>query len=68
VRKLNPDEAGVWSRVAKTVRPLKAKDKAAGRQGDEPPPALGAHNQQVYGDVLGYSAERLKTLRADGVI
>jgi len=40
VRKLNPDESDVWSRVAKTVRPLKAQDKTKGRQGDEPPPVL----------------------------
>ena len=35
---------------------------------DKPAPGLGEHNQQVYGEWLGYSAERLDQLRADGVI
>lgn len=40
MRKLNPEESDAWGRVAKTVRPLKAADKSAGKQGDEPPPVL----------------------------
>ena len=40
MRKLNPDESDVWKRIAKTVRPLKDQDKAAGRQGDDPPPVI----------------------------
>jgi CoA:oxalate CoA-transferase len=35
---------------------------------DRPSPAPGEHNQQVYGDLLGYSAERLAELHAGGVI
>jgi CoA:oxalate CoA-transferase len=35
---------------------------------DQPPPRLGQHNDVVYGDLLGYSAERREQLRAEGVI
>jgi crotonobetainyl-CoA:carnitine CoA-transferase CaiB-like acyl-CoA transferase len=35
---------------------------------DRPPPRLGEHNDEVYGTLLGYSAERLARLKADGVI
>ncbi len=35
---------------------------------DRPAPALGEHNQAVYGGLLGYSAERIATLQAEGVI
>jgi CoA:oxalate CoA-transferase len=31
-------------------------------------PTLGQHNQQVYGELLGYSPARIDQLRADGVI
>ena len=31
-------------------------------------PSLGQHNQEIYGDLLGYSAERLSTLEEEGVI
>jgi crotonobetainyl-CoA:carnitine CoA-transferase CaiB-like acyl-CoA transferase len=31
-------------------------------------PALGAHNDEVYGDLLGVSAQRLAELRTNGVI
>lgn len=33
-----------------------------------PGPEIGAHNQQVFGGLLGYSAEALARLRSDGVI
>ena len=35
---------------------------------DLPAPALGEHNHQVYGDWLGYSAERMAALKSSGVI
>jgi CoA:oxalate CoA-transferase len=41
---------------------------AAHAEFDRPPPAPGEHNQQVYGDLLGYSASQIDELRALGVI
>jgi crotonobetainyl-CoA:carnitine CoA-transferase CaiB-like acyl-CoA transferase len=35
---------------------------------DQPAPALGEHNEAVYGDFLGYSSERLQRLKSNGVI
>lgn len=35
---------------------------------DQPPPGLGEHNDEVYGELLGYSAERLEALRSGRVI
>lgn len=35
---------------------------------DRPAPALGEHNEAVYGELLGYSPERLKHLKSGGVI
>jgi CoA:oxalate CoA-transferase len=35
---------------------------------DQPPPGLGEHNAAVYGELLGYSAERIEELRARQVI
>jgi CoA:oxalate CoA-transferase len=35
---------------------------------DQPPPALGEHNQAVYGGILGYSHERIADLKTQGVI
>lgn len=33
-----------------------------------PAPRLGEHNEAVYGELLGFDAERLATLRSEGVI
>ena len=33
-----------------------------------PAPLLGEHNDEVYGRLLGYSAEELDALKRDGVI
>ncbi|MGB9068060.1 MAG: CaiB/BaiF CoA-transferase family protein [Candidatus Acidiferrales bacterium] len=46
--------------------PLKFSDAAVGF--DQPPPAVGEHNEAIYGELLGYSAERLAELQRDGVI
>jgi CoA:oxalate CoA-transferase len=35
---------------------------------DDPPPRLGEHNEKVYGDLLGYPPERLRSLVDGGVI
>jgi crotonobetainyl-CoA:carnitine CoA-transferase CaiB-like acyl-CoA transferase len=35
---------------------------------DQPPPALGEHNDLVYGQILGYSSERIAKLRTQEVI
>lgn len=35
---------------------------------DRPAPGLGEHNEAVYGELLGYSPERLKHLKSGGVI
>ena len=31
-------------------------------------PALGTHNEEVYGQLLGFTPERLEQLKRDGVI
>jgi crotonobetainyl-CoA:carnitine CoA-transferase CaiB-like acyl-CoA transferase len=35
---------------------------------DQPPPALGEHNDMVYAQVLGYSSERIAELKSQKVI
>lgn len=35
---------------------------------DQPPPELGQHNDFVYGELLGYSSERIAELRKKGII
>ncbi len=44
------------------------KFSAASSGFDQPPPALGEHNRQVYGDLLGYSETRIAELRERRVI
>ena len=46
--------------------PIRFSDATAGF--DQPPPGLGEHNHRVYGDLLGYDANRIAELRAQGVI
>jgi crotonobetainyl-CoA:carnitine CoA-transferase CaiB-like acyl-CoA transferase len=46
--------------------PIQFSESKAGF--DQPPPALGEHNQAVYGGILGYSRERIEELHARGVI
>ena len=35
---------------------------------DQPPPEVGEHNQLVYGEILGYTPERIEELHAQNVI
>jgi CoA:oxalate CoA-transferase len=35
---------------------------------DQPPPELGEHNDRVYGQILGYTSERITEMRAQKVI
>jgi len=35
---------------------------------DQPPPGIGEHNDEVYGDLLGYTQSELHELQSDGVI
>jgi crotonobetainyl-CoA:carnitine CoA-transferase CaiB-like acyl-CoA transferase len=35
---------------------------------DQPPPEMGEHNDRVYGEILGYTPERISELRARKVI
>lgn len=47
---------------------LPIKFSAATAEYDQPPPEMGEHNQKVYGEVLGYSPERIEELDSLGVI
>jgi crotonobetainyl-CoA:carnitine CoA-transferase CaiB-like acyl-CoA transferase len=46
--------------------PIRFSDARTGF--DQPPPEIGEHNQMIYGEWLGYSAEQLAELRAQNVI
>lgn len=46
--------------------PIRFSEATAGF--DQPAPALGEHNEAVYGGILGYSPEHLIRLKSDGVI
>jgi crotonobetainyl-CoA:carnitine CoA-transferase CaiB-like acyl-CoA transferase len=35
---------------------------------DQPPPGIGEHNGEVYGDLLGYTQPELRELQSNGVI
>jgi crotonobetainyl-CoA:carnitine CoA-transferase CaiB-like acyl-CoA transferase len=35
---------------------------------DRPPPLLGQHTEEVLGELLGWDAERIAALRAQGAI
>lgn len=57
---------GVVEDVYGMGMPIKFSRAQAGF--DQPPPALGEHNQAVYCDLLGYSGERFEELKAGRVI
>ena len=46
--------------------PLKFSGASTGF--DQPPPAVGEHNDTVYGGLLGYSPEKIERLRLDRII
>jgi CoA:oxalate CoA-transferase len=46
--------------------PIRFSESDAGF--DQPPPGIGEHNEAVYGELLGYSTERLSELERTGVI
>jgi crotonobetainyl-CoA:carnitine CoA-transferase CaiB-like acyl-CoA transferase len=46
--------------------PIRFSEATAGF--DQPPPGLGEHNQRVYGEILGYDADRIAELHEQGVI
>ncbi|MGH9799185.1 MAG: CoA transferase, partial [Blastocatellia bacterium] len=47
---------------------LPIKFSAATAEYDQAPPEMGQHNQHVYGELLGYSPQRIEELRSLGVI
>ncbi|USX54644.1 CaiB/BaiF CoA-transferase family protein [Lentzea sp. HUAS12] len=57
---------GATADISATGVPIVFSGSAAGF--DRPAPALGEHNDLVYGDLLGYDGDRLAALRADRVI
>jgi crotonobetainyl-CoA:carnitine CoA-transferase CaiB-like acyl-CoA transferase len=46
--------------------PIKMSESQGGF--DLPAPYLGAHNEEVYGELMGYSPEAVKQLKNEGVI
>ncbi len=57
---------GVADGIRAMGLPMRFSDAKAGF--DQPPPALGEHNQRVYGEILGYDAKRIAELHSEGVI
>lgn len=57
---------GVVDDVYGMGMPIRFSGCAAGF--DQPPPALGEHNEAVYGGVLGYSREKIRELKSLNVI
>jgi crotonobetainyl-CoA:carnitine CoA-transferase CaiB-like acyl-CoA transferase len=57
---------GITDGICAMGLPIRFSDASAGF--DQPPPGLGEHNDRVYGETLGYSADRIAELRAQGVI
>ena len=57
---------GEISDVVGSGLPIRFSDADVGYR--RPAPRLGEHNELVYGERLGYGAERVSQLRADGVV
>jgi formyl-CoA transferase len=60
-----------WGQVRVLGSPIQLREPGAARADEEqpaPPPRLGEHNAQVYGDLLGLDAHALEELAANGVI
>ncbi len=57
---------GAFDKIAVTGVPVHFANAKVGF--DRPAPALGQHNTDVYGGILGYSVERIAELRDSGVI
>ena len=49
-----------------TGRPVSFSEARVGF--DQPPPSIGQHNGEVYGELLGYSPEQINQLESDGII
>ncbi|HXE65121.1 MAG TPA: CoA transferase [Bryobacteraceae bacterium] len=64
--RLEHPKFGVVDEVYGMGIPIKFSEASAGF--DQPPPALGEHNDAVYGGMLGYSRERLEKLKLSGAI
>jgi CoA:oxalate CoA-transferase len=57
---------GETDEIYGTGLPIRFSAASAGF--DQPPPDIGEHNQEIYGNLLGYSAERIAELKNGGVI
>ncbi len=56
-------EAG---KIKVTNSHIKMSETASGFR--SPAPALGQHNEEIYGDLLGYSQDKIEQLKAAGII
>jgi CoA:oxalate CoA-transferase len=66
VERLKHPTYGVVDEAYGPGLPITFSDAVANH--DQPPPWLGEHNDQIYGEELGYSPERLVKLRDEGAI
>lgn len=57
---------GAVEEVYGTGVPIRFSDAVVGF--DKPAPSIGEHSDEVYGDLLGYSADKIARLRDEGVI
>lgn len=55
-----------WGRVRVVGQPIKASGASAPRR--DPPPALGAHTDDLLRDLLGYDPQRIDALRRRGIV